>query len=164
MTSTFANSFFEVLTNEECIDYLRREEVGRIAWVADGGLTLVPVNYAWDGEAIVVRSDAGLKLSQLLDSDVAFEIDRLDPIRKEGWSVVVRGVAREVTPEDWPGAGIKPHDLYLDPWAPGAKLHWVRLVPQLMSGRRIHRVSEVEANPFWLLSTYSFPVHSRSPR
>src|SRR6266536_1825270 len=115
MTPTFANSFFEVLTTEECVDFLSREEVGRIAWVTDGRPTLVPVNYAWDGEAIVVRSDLGLKLSELLDSEVAFEIDHLDPIRKEGWSVVVRGVAHGVTPDNWPGTGLKPNELYLNP-------------------------------------------------
>src|SRR5688572_4841399 len=97
MALTLAHSSFEVLTHEECVDLLGCEEIGRIAWVSNGRPTLVPVNYAWDGEAVVIRSDAGLKLAEILDNEVAFEIDRIDRARKQGWSVVVQGAAHEVS-------------------------------------------------------------------
>lgn len=141
-----------------------REEVGRTAWISDDRPTLVPVNYAWAGEAVVVRSDPGLKLNELRGAEVAFEIDRIDRARKEGWSVVVHGVAHEVAIDGWPATVLKPHEIYLEPWAPGTKLHWFRLTRRLISGRRIRRISEAEANPFWFLSTYSFPIHEATPR
>ena len=161
MTPTRSNSYFEVLTHERCVELITTEEIGRIAWVADGRPTIVPVNYAWDGEAVVMRSDPGLKLTELCDTEVAFEIDRIDRGRKEGWSVVVRGVAHEVAVDEWPATALAPQELYLEPWAPGGKLHWVRLVPRVITGRRISRISDAEANPFWFLSTYSFPTHPR---
>ena len=163
MPSRLPNSFFEVLTHEECVDVLSEEEVGRIAWVAHGRPTLVPVNYAWDGEAVVVRSDPGSKLNELRGAEVAFEIDRIDRHRKEGWSVVVHGTADEVSIDDWPATGLKPHEVYLEPWAPGAKLHWLRVTPRVISGRRVRRLSEAEANPFWFLSA-SFPTQQASAR
>ena len=164
MPLTPANSSFEVLTHEECVDFLACEEIGRIAWVSNGRPTLVPVNYAWDGEAVVIRSDPGLKLTDLLDNEVAFEIDRIDRVRKQGWSVVVQGAAYEVSPNDWPASALQPHEIYLEPWVAGAKLHWIRLIPRLISGRRIRRITETEANPFWLLSTLALTSREAAPR
>ena len=153
MPTSDINAFFEVLSYAECIDCLQKEEVGRLAWISDGQPTIVPVNYAWDGEAAVMRSDPGLKLNELRDADVAFEIDRIDRARKEGWSVVIRGRAQEVSVDDWPPHALPPDQLYLRPWAPGAKLHWVRLVPSVVTGRRISRVTEADTNPFWFVSS-----------
>jgi nitroimidazol reductase NimA-like FMN-containing flavoprotein (pyridoxamine 5'-phosphate oxidase superfamily) len=164
MPLTLANSCFEVLTYEECVDFLGCEEIGRIAWVSDGRPTLVPVNYAWDGEAVVIRSDPGLKLTDILGNEVAFEIDRIDRARKQGWSVVVQGAAHEVSIDDWPATALQPHEIYLEPWVAGAKLHWVRLIPRLISGRRIRRMTETEANPFWFFSTVALTSDEAIPR
>ena len=155
-------SFFEVLTHSECVAFLDQEEVGRIAWTAESRPTLVPVNYAWDGEAIVVRTDPGTKLLALHEAEVAFEIDRIDRNRKEGWSVVVQGTAIETPLDQWPASARRPDELYLQPWAPGAKMHWVRVLPRVISGRRIRRLSELDIEPFWLLSTYA--SHPDEPR
>ena len=164
MALTLANSSFEVLTHEECVDYLGCEEIGRIAWVSDGRPTLVPLNYAWDGEAVVIRSDPGVKLAEILDTEVAFEIDRIDRARKQGWSVVVLGAAHEVSISDWPATALQPHEIYVEPWVAGAKLHWVRLIPRVITGRRIRRLTETEANPFWFLSTVALTSDKAIPR
>jgi uncharacterized protein len=159
MPSIPANSSLEVLTYDECVDLLGCEEIGRIAWVSGGRPTLVPVNYAWDGEAVVMRSDPGLKLTEILDNEVAFEIDRIDRPRKQGWSVVVQGAAHEISTDKWPASALKPDQIYIEPWVAGAKLHWIRLIPRLISGRRIRPVTDFEVNPFWYLSTDSLTRH-----
>ena len=150
---------FEVLSHDSCIELLGLEEVGRIAWVADGEPRIVPVNYAWDGEAVVLRSDPGAKLEGLLGAEVAFEVDRIDRLHKEGWSVVVQGVAQQVAVADWPATAVRPSELYLEPWIPGAKSHWVRVVPRLIGGRRITRRNDVD-DTLWGLDEIAFASRS----
>ena len=157
--STERQSLFEVLTYAECVALLDQELVGRLAWTTEYGPTIVPVNYAWDGQAIVIRSDPGMKQLALHQAQAAFEIDRIDRNRKEGWSVVIHGMADETPPNEWPTTARKPNELYLEPWAPGDKVHWIRIEPRTITGRRIRQVSELDTNPFWLLTNYMVPPH-----
>jgi nitroimidazol reductase NimA-like FMN-containing flavoprotein (pyridoxamine 5'-phosphate oxidase superfamily) len=143
MSATSDNVSFEVVTHDDCIQLLTTEEIGRLAWIADGVPHIVPLNYAWDGEAIVVRSDPGTKLDELQGAPVAFEVDRIDRVRRQGWSVVVQGMAREVPADDWPATALRPSELYLEPWVPGGKSHWLRVVPHAITGRRIRRRDDV---------------------
>ena len=90
------------LTREECLELLRGAVVGRIGYVADGMAIILPVNFAlFDGD-IVFCTAKGSKLSWLsLRERVAFEADESRPADHEGWSVLIQGVAREVThPEE----------------------------------------------------------------
>jgi hypothetical protein len=65
---------------------------------------------------------------------VAFEVDEIDPLAHTGWSVVVRGVARELTdPEDAANAEGAP----IARWAPGENHRVVAIQPEIVSGRRI---------------------------
>jgi hypothetical protein len=65
---------------------------------------------------------------------VAFEVDEIDPLAHTGWSVVVRGVARELTdPEEPADAGCPP----IARWAPGGDHRVVAIQPEIVSGRRI---------------------------
>jgi uncharacterized protein len=65
---------------------------------------------------------------------VAFEVDGTDAATRTGWSVVVRGEAVEVTD---PAELARLRGLPLYPWAPGAKSRYVRILPALVTGRRI---------------------------
>jgi hypothetical protein len=118
----------------DCFQLLRRHSVGRIAVALPGEAPfVVPVNYVLDDEVIVFRSGFGEKLRRLRQEPVSFQIDHIDPFRRCGWSVLVEGVAYEATPDE---IG------HLDtdgpqPWAPGARDIWVRLVPRRVSGRCI---------------------------
>jgi len=98
------------------------------------------------------------------ETDYAYPKGDIDRVRKQGWSVVVQGAAYEVSPNDWPASALQPHEIYLEPWVAGAKLHWIRLIPRLISGRRIRRITETEANPFWLLSTLALTSREAAPR
>ena len=83
---------------------------------------------------MVFRSALGSKLTHVLDSEMAvFEIDGGDPVERTGWSVIIVGKPEEVT--DRVEIGRLEH-LELEPWAPGAKTHWVRIPTTSASGRR----------------------------
>lgn len=119
------------MTREECLDLLRVNDVGRLAVsVPDDGPLVVPVNYVVDGEAVVFRSDPGTKVAASRVGPVSFQLDHIDHSSRTGWSVLVRGVAYEAT--HW-----ETDHLDLQPWLPGDKAHWVRILPTSITGRRI---------------------------
>lgn len=127
----------EELDENECLLLLGRHTVGRLAVLDRGRPVLFPVSYRRDGDTIVFRSDDGTKLAAIGHDDaVAFEIDHLDPRSRSGWSVAVTGRAREVTD---PAELENLRRLHLEPWAPGAKGRYVRIVPDSIGGRRILR-------------------------
>lgn len=131
-----ADSTLEDIPREECLQLLRAMAVGRIAVAMPGQAPLVvPVNYVVDGETVVFRSDEGSKVAALRVGPVAFETDFVDPVHRTGWSVLIRGVAYEATQWEIEHVG-------LESWVSGPKAHWVRIVPESITGRRI-RVSDV---------------------
>jgi nitroimidazol reductase NimA-like FMN-containing flavoprotein (pyridoxamine 5'-phosphate oxidase superfamily) len=84
---------------------------------------------------VVFRTDEGTKLDAACrGSRVAFEIDGTDAAARTGWSVLIRGEAIEVTD---PAELARLRKLPLDPWAPGPKTHHVRILPAVLTGRRI---------------------------
>jgi len=125
-----------MLDRQECLRLLATQEIGRLAFVIGGHPDVLPVNYALDGDNVVIRTDAGSKLEGLSRSPVAFEVDEIDRARHVGWSVVVHGVAQEVTPYDRHDDLERLTSLPLHPWA-GEKVHTVRIVPKTITGRRI---------------------------
>lgn len=127
----------EELDDTECLLLLGRHTVGRLAVVQDGRPAVFPVSYRRDGGTIVFRSDDGTKLDAIAgNGSVAFEIDHLDPRSRSGWSVAVTGRAVEITD---PAELSAVERLHLEPWAPGAKARYVRIVPDTIGGRRILR-------------------------
>jgi hypothetical protein len=126
---------WQELTKSECFELLARERLGRVAAVDDLGPIVFPVNFVLDRHMVVLRTDEGTKLAAAIKgSRVAFEIDGADPATRTGWSVVVRGEAVEVTD---PAELARLRKLPLCPWAPGAKAHYVRILPAAVTGRRI---------------------------
>ena len=134
MKVTDARTGIEWLDREVCLALLRHEVVGRIAVCAAGVPTIFPVNFTMDGDSIVFRTAAGTKLTAGLREPVCFEIDRMDRVRRAGWSVLVTGRLEEVTPFDGP-THERVSSLTIDPWADGEKPHVLRLVPDRISGR-----------------------------
>jgi nitroimidazol reductase NimA-like FMN-containing flavoprotein (pyridoxamine 5'-phosphate oxidase superfamily) len=127
------------LDRSECLTRLTQAVLGRVAVLDGAAPTILPVNYAMDGEAVVFRTDPGLKLSAGPRSLSSFEVDDIDPGSRTGWSVVVTGHLEEVTHYDdrtWKRVTALP----IDPWAGGEKAHWMRLVPTRIAGREVlHR-------------------------
>ena len=124
-----------VLGEDECMTLLAGVRVGRVA-VSIGAVPAVfPVNFSMLDDAIVFRTGTGTKLDAATrNAVVAFEVDDLDPLYHDGWSVLVVGVADELTD---PELLRRAEALPLAPWAPGTRDHVVRLQPGFVSGRRI---------------------------
>lgn len=126
---------WQELPKSECFALLAEERLGRVAVVDDQGPAIFPVNFVLDRHMVVFRTDEGTKLDTACrGSRVAFEIDGTGTVARTGWSVLVRGEAVEVTD---PAELARLRRLRLDPWAPGAKAHYVRILPAVLTGRRI---------------------------
>jgi len=123
----------------ECFELLGEGGVGRVAFSDAGGPAVVPVNYVTDGESVVFRTALGGWLDQALttsivgaDVRIAFEVDSFDEETRTGWSVLARGGAHHLGPEEAEG-------LRVDAWAGGERRAYIRLTPSEISGRRIPR-------------------------
>lgn len=126
------------LDREECLALLAETRVGRLAVNAPGWPPVIrPVTYVFDSssQSVVFRTAQGSKFTAvLLAEQAAFEIDGFDPAGETGWSVIIIGVAEEITN----AAEVhRLEQLGLRAWAPGEKPHWVRIRAYTVSGRRI---------------------------
>jgi nitroimidazol reductase NimA-like FMN-containing flavoprotein (pyridoxamine 5'-phosphate oxidase superfamily) len=125
-----------ILSEQDCLDRLSTARVGRLAFLSDGYPTILPVNHGMDGNAVVFRTGIGSKLIAA-DNEfpVAFEVDGIDPDRRAGWSVLVRGDA--VTIDD-PAEIARLNELGVWPWADSvSRDHWVRIRTHEVTGRKI---------------------------
>lgn len=128
-------TWMEHLSQAECWELLACTPVGRIGVLVDSAPEIYPVNHAVDGQTIVFRTEQGQKLRGLDRSpSVCFEVDAYDPTTSTGWSVLVKGRAREVTAADEERRLLS---LDLRYWSIGPKPHWVRIEPVQVTGRRI---------------------------
>lgn len=126
------------LSASECRRLLRNHpiSVGRVALtVLDGRPLIVPVNYRLDGDSVVVRTgEESLLARRAIGRAIAFEVDDVDPAWQEGWSVLIQGTALKVTDE---AELQRLRRLPLKPWAPGEFPVYLRIVPTIITGRRI---------------------------
>jgi hypothetical protein len=125
------------LSPAECMDLLGSASVGRLGVTIDALPAVLPVNFVVSEGAVVFRTVPGTKLDAATHGAVvAFEADAYgtseDP---QGWSVLVRGLAHEVTePDDLAAA----RQLPLESWAfDGGADRFVRIEPSLVTGRRV---------------------------
>ena len=138
--TTQQTSPLQVLTDDECWERLRGEELGRLVTHVGDVLDIFPVNFVLDGESVVFRTAEGSKLFELtVNDEVLFEVD--DHTATDAWSVVVRGHARRLdTSEEVAHADTLP----LSPWLPTLKYNYVRVEPVSMTGRAFPRGAEPE--------------------
>ncbi|MEL6982933.1 MAG: pyridoxamine 5'-phosphate oxidase family protein [Actinomycetota bacterium] len=129
----------EELDEATCWANLEAKRLGRLAVSVSNRPDVFPVNYVVDGKAIVVQTAPGFKLAAaVLGSGVAFEVDDIDEASHSGWSVVIHGTAAEVEKlEDL----LEAEDLDIEPWAAGAKNHFIRIDVDEITGRRIPPVT-----------------------
>ena len=125
----------ELLTEAQCGDLLASQSFGRVGVTVGGLPVIMPVNYAFADGTVVFRSGPGTKLRAVSSGAViAFEIDSWDASAGTGWSVLAVGRAEEIEDVD-EIAGLDGHAPH--PAAEGDRTHYVRLRPELMTGRRI---------------------------
>jgi uncharacterized protein len=113
---------FRDLTEEEVDRLLRRNVVGRIAFVVDRHVDIQPIHYAYDAPWIYIRTSHGTKIEAIAHNRwVAFEVDEVKGTL-DWQSVVIHGAA---------------YPLHPDMANPGEYNHAVellrRVVPQTMS-------------------------------
>lgn len=126
---------WQELTKQECFELLAGQHLGRVVLVDDHGPLALPVNFVLDHYTVLFRTDEGAKLEVASRGGrIGFEVDGVDEATRTGWSVLVRGEATEVTD---PTELARVRQLPLYPWAPGAKTRYVRILPTVLTGRRI---------------------------
>jgi uncharacterized protein len=146
------DTVLEDLAQEECLRLLRSQSVGRIAVVVDEFPIVVPVNYrlaemghrTW----IVVRTRPGNVLDRA-SMHVAFEIDGIDPVHRQGWSVLARGTLRHLDP----GTGDFATCFDPGPWVASERDAWLVIEPLVITGRQL-RAPEFE----WALHSRDVPL------
>ncbi len=131
-----AQTRVHTLSRAEALELLQGHAyVGRLGFIVEGRPMILPINYLADDDTIVFCTEPGTKLSAVGDgAPVVFEVDDSRALYHAGWSVVVSGIAREVTdPTELDGLRRGP----LHSWATHATEHWVRISIDEVSGRRI---------------------------
>jgi uncharacterized protein len=124
------------LTRTECVSLLRTASVGRIGFVVDGWPVVLPMNYCFDGDDVVIRTDPRAKLAAASrhGAPVALQVDSPVMLYKAGWSVLAHGVADEITDSD---ELTRMSSLPLVPWAMGSRGQWIRIRLVQITGRRL---------------------------
>ncbi len=124
------------LSDRDCLRLLASVPVGRIIYTLRALPAVEPVNFVLDNGDIVIRTDSGGKLAAAIrHAVVAFEVDEIDYATRTGWSVTVVGTSREVSDPD---EAARLDTIGLISWAPGQREHFVRIVPGIVTGRRLH--------------------------
>jgi uncharacterized protein len=132
-----ADAVLQVIPAEECYRLLATQEIGRIGVNAEHYPLILPVTYALDGTTVVVRTGSGIILQAAEHANVTFEVDEVDRRTRSGWSVLVRGQAEAVGPAHRDELMASTRATGVEPWAPGDRGNWLRLIAHDISGRRI---------------------------
>jgi nitroimidazol reductase NimA-like FMN-containing flavoprotein (pyridoxamine 5'-phosphate oxidase superfamily) len=124
----------ESLDPRECHALLASHNVGRVAFTERALPAIRPVNYALQGNHIVLRTQADGLAARLDGQVVAFEIDEVDADTQTGWSVVVTGTARVLTD---PSDLVRLDAVPTSSWAGPDRSTAVCITPGQVTGRRI---------------------------
>ena len=127
------HSGIEVINSDECRRLLAEDVIGRVAVVIGATPMILPVNYALDGEDIIMRTMPGSRLD-IGQGHAAFEVDNFDRATQSGWTVLVTGQLEEVTSYNAKDME-RLQALPVQPWAPGDRNLWLRLRPGFVTGR-----------------------------
>ena len=136
-----ADRTIDELDEAESLRLISAGGVGRIAYMSRFGPAVLPVNYKWHNGAVVFRTARHSALDEDLQTGisggdylVAFEIDDIDVLGRQGWSVLIQGPAHHVEAESErqsaAAAGV-------EPWPAGERELFLRIVPNRVTGRRI---------------------------
>ncbi len=125
----------EKLSPDQCLELLCSHELGRIALVIGDQPEIFPVNYAVDRSIVVFRVAPGTKPALTTHRRIAFEVDEVDARAGIAWSVMVKGIVRDVTTSKDPFmAFLRTAGVRSAP--PGDHPLWMAIYPSEISGRR----------------------------
>jgi nitroimidazol reductase NimA-like FMN-containing flavoprotein (pyridoxamine 5'-phosphate oxidase superfamily) len=127
-----ADDAVTVLSASESWDLLSSVSLGRLVTSVDGRPEIFPVNFAVQNRTVLFRTAEGTKLvSTAINHEVLFEADAFDAA--EGWSVIVKGTTRTLRSDDEIEEAERAG---LVPWIATPKVHYVRIRPLSITGRR----------------------------
>ena len=124
------------LPKDEALRLLASVPFGRVVFTARALPAVRPVNHLVDGSRIIIRTSLGSALSTDVDGTgtvVAYEADEIDPVTRQGWSVVVVGRAVPVTDELH---RLRYREL-LQPWAAGQRDEVIAISTDMITGYRL---------------------------
>lgn len=132
-----------ILSVSESWDLLASVALGRLVTSVEGEPEIFPVNFVVQRRTVLFRTAEGTKLvSTAINNRVLFEAD--DHNVSEGWSVIVKGMARMLrTDEEIEEA----ERAQLLPWTATSKQHYVRILPVSVTGRRFRFGPEPRPQP-----------------
>lgn len=121
-----------ILPVHECWDLLAGVTLGRLVTSVSGQPEIFPVNYVVQRHTVLYRTAEGTKLvSTAMNNRVLFEVDDHDVAG--GWSVIVKGTARACRSNEEIEEAERAQVL---PWTASEKSHYVRIIPEVITGRR----------------------------
>jgi hypothetical protein len=126
------------LTPAQCDAHLEVGGVGRIVFLTERGPVAYPVNFVMSEGDVILSTTAAQAAELEAQRRASFQIDRVDEVLSEGWSVLATGSARRV---DDPDELVELSSLGLEPWAGGNRLEMVRIHPEEITGRVIVQTS-----------------------
>lgn len=124
------------LDEEKCWALLGSSGIGRFAFHDQGRIQVFPVHYiVLRGGLFFRTSREGAIASALPQQGAALQADSAVQSTQSGWSVLVTGSAGPVEE-----AALQTELFGLvaeEPWAGGIRDHFVQLVPERLTGRRV---------------------------
>lgn len=127
-------SHMREIPQDDCLELLQGQDVGRMVFADDTGPLALPVNFSVArGTVLVATSPYGSIAKYATKGPVAFEVDESDEYTESGWSVLIRGTASVVPHSDL-------RDSHEEPpysWPEGTRTLVLRITPRDISGRRL---------------------------
>ncbi len=115
----------------ECLALVRHHQIGRLCIIDHGVPLTFPVNFKLTGNdqegQIVIRTAPHTLIGQY-EGPSSFEVDQIDVVQRQAWSVILRGKLRRIA-----GAHELPDP---EPWLGDNRHQWVVLDVAAISGRR----------------------------
>ncbi|HWS94256.1 MAG TPA: pyridoxamine 5'-phosphate oxidase family protein [Mycobacterium sp.] len=126
----------EPLDSATAMGLLTSVDYGRLVFKLESRPAIRPVNHLVDEGRIIVRTRLTSSISAAVQSidgvEVAYEVDRIDPWRRTGWSVIVTGRAHTLTDPDQ----VSRYEELLHPWVDHAD-SVIAIEPEVVTGLRI---------------------------
>ena len=126
-----------IIEEDDCFSLLASTTVGRVGFMNEDRIEIIPVNFRMHGRDVVLRTREQGVLAQLpTQQHVAFEVDHHDDVAGTAWNVLLSGRVEAMTPEEVEALSAAERVL---PWAGGDRELWLRFVADRVSGRRVRR-------------------------
>ncbi len=138
--------FLTDLTAAESLRLLGSISLGRIVFTAHALPAIRPVNHIVDDGTVIIRSHQGAAIVSAAHAPdgvvVAYEADAIDLADHLGWSVIVIGLAQQVTDP----AEIARYQALLRSWVAGPMDYVIRIRPELVTGFRLTGGADSDAS------------------